>query len=722
MTLALCLAGAGPAVASGWAFQAVPAVPGPTGTSGQLSAVSCTSRTSCVAVGSYTNSGVALPLAERWNGARWSIQQTPIPAGANGASLLGVSCTSKNACIAVGSYTIRPGDVQATLAERWNGARWAIQRTPSPAALPELDGVSCTSRTACIAVGSYVNTAYTAAALVERWNGSRWSMQRVPNPAGAVSTALFGVSCTSRTACTAVGNLHTSLEPVLQLTLAERWNGTRWRVQRTPNPAGGPSPSLSGVSCISRTACTAVGNAALAERWNGSRWRIRRAARPAGATNISLTGVSCASSSDCIAVGSYTNRAGAQVALAESFNGARWKIQRTPTRPAGATSTALSGVSCTSRTACTTDGSFTSSTKVQLTLGQRWNGTRWVIQRTRNPVFRTGSSALNGVSCPSATTCTAVGSYTNSAGSQAALAERWDGTSWTFQTTPSPSGASSSALNGVSCASPTACIAVGSYTTSPGDVQALAEAWDGTSWTIQSTATPTGATGASLSGISCTSPSACFAVGNSEAPGNELMTLAEGWDGSSWTIQSTSNPTTYTQLNSVSCTSAVACTAVGSYSTTTSRLVAAEIWDGSSWTIQDTPNLAPQDRGTWLDAVSCSSGTACTAVGGWSAYHVSGFVADFWDGTTWTIQSTPSSTFPGGELNGVSCTSATACTAVGELSSAVGLPAPVADTWDGTSWTLQNTPTPGYTHFNAVSCTSATVCTAVGSYFIERES
>ena len=110
------------------------------------------------------------------------------------------------------------------------------------------------------------------------------------------------------------------------------------------------------------------------------------------------------------------------------------------------------------------------------------------------------------------------------------------------------------------------------------------------------------------------------------------------------------------------------------------------------------------------------------AEGGWRAYHVSGFVADFWDGTAWTIQSTPSSTSPGGQLNGVSCTSATACTAVGELSSAEGLPAPVADTWDGTSWTLQNTPTPGYTGFNAVSCTSATVCTAVGSYFIERES
>ena len=89
-------------------------------------------------------------------------------------------------------------------------------------------------------------------------------------------------------------------------------------------------------------------------------------------------------------------------------------------------------------------------------------------------------------------------------------------------------------------------------------------------------------------------------------------------------------------------------------------------------------------------------------------------------------------------MNGVSCTSATACTAVGILIGYVGpILAPVAEAWNGTSWTIQNTPTPsgaGYpSQFNAVSCTSATACRAVGSYpnksdvtqstqLIERES
>lgn len=58
--------------------------------------------------------------------------------------------------------------------------------------------------------------------------------------------------------------------------LAERWDGTRWRIEPTPHPAGSPTNFLNGVTCSSRRACTAVGSAVagkirvpLVERWNG---------------------------------------------------------------------------------------------------------------------------------------------------------------------------------------------------------------------------------------------------------------------------------------------------------------------------------------------------------------------------------------------------------------------------------------------------------------------
>jgi hypothetical protein len=57
--------------------------------------------------------------------------------------------------------------------------------------------------------------------------------------------------------------------------LAERWNGTRWALQTTPNPAGG-SVSLNAVACLSATDCEAVGDnqtssgvtVTMAERWS----------------------------------------------------------------------------------------------------------------------------------------------------------------------------------------------------------------------------------------------------------------------------------------------------------------------------------------------------------------------------------------------------------------------------------------------------------------------
>lgn len=61
----------------------------------------------------------------------------------------------------------------------------------------------------------------------------------------------------------------------------------------------------------------------------------------------------------------------------------------------------------------------------------------------------------------------------------------------------------------------------------------LAEMWDGHSWTIQNPPTPTGAISAWLSSVSCSSPTACTAVGESryDYPSGSVTMLAERWDG-----------------------------------------------------------------------------------------------------------------------------------------------------------------------------------------------
>jgi hypothetical protein len=110
------------------------------------------------------------------------------------------------------------------------------------------------------------------------------------------------------------------------------------------------------------------------------------------------------------------------------------------------------------------------------------------VQATPDP---NAISNLEAVSCSSPAACTAVGYASDSDGlSRLLVAARWDGTTWTTQVMPVPKHEVDSVIvRGVSCSSATSCMAVGEYTSpdssTPGDTElTLAEQWDGTSWTI----------------------------------------------------------------------------------------------------------------------------------------------------------------------------------------------------------------------------------------------
>src|SRR5690348_67038 len=115
--------------------------PVPTIPNGRLVAVSCPSAHNCIAVGSYNTGrleqpgaeplGSTRPLAERWDGRRWALQNVPNPPRSaftlDQSYLNAVDCTSTSSCVAVGA-----GGRFAPLAERWDGHRWSIQPTPEP--------------------------------------------------------------------------------------------------------------------------------------------------------------------------------------------------------------------------------------------------------------------------------------------------------------------------------------------------------------------------------------------------------------------------------------------------------------------------------------------------------------------------------------------------------------------------------------------------------------
>jgi hypothetical protein len=366
---------------------------------GTFNAVSCTSSTSCVAVGSSGNSGTTFSLAEAWNGTAWTVQPTPTPSGGSNSAFLGVSCVSTGSCLAVGAYF--DGVANGVLAESWNGTTWTIETVPLPtgALAGYLSGVSCSSASACIAVGTYADSSNTNQPLAEAWDGTSFAPQTVPLPALATTSTFDAVSCSPSPSvdCEAVGWNFLSGEGEIAMTLAEGWNGRKWSIQNTPIPndaSGGSYPT--GVSCTKPRACTAVGQAdngsgvptqGWAQVWNGTTWTNHTTKSPTGATFSTLSAVSCsaASSTTCTAVGYYSN--GSEfLGFAESLKGANTAtLQHTP-EPAGSTSGGLNGVWCSSPAAtCTSVGAITNSSFVSVTLAEGWNGLKWSIQKTPKP-------------------------------------------------------------------------------------------------------------------------------------------------------------------------------------------------------------------------------------------------------------------------------------------------------------------------------------------------
>ena len=67
--------------------------------------VSSPSTAYCIAVGAYNANDVVTVLTELWNGSAWSVIPSPNPPTATSSVLNAVSCTSPSYCLAVGSST-----------------------------------------------------------------------------------------------------------------------------------------------------------------------------------------------------------------------------------------------------------------------------------------------------------------------------------------------------------------------------------------------------------------------------------------------------------------------------------------------------------------------------------------------------------------------------------------------------------------------------------------
>lgn len=270
--LLACVGTAQAAPATGCGAWSIIPNPNP-GVEYDFSGVSAISAKDVWAVGTYYNTGGrrALGLTEHWNGKAWVVKKSPEPSY-HFNNLNAVTAIASNDVWAVGDYKSTNTRAQI-LAEHWNGAAWSLVNTPNPGtAINDFHSIAADASNDVWAVGFYNNTKSTEQTLVEHWDGSSWSVVPSLN-VGSGDNLLYSVAAISPTDVWVVGN--GSGQPQI-----EQWDGSSWTI--VPSAAPGTSNySFDAIAAVSANDIWVAGSytkgihsKTLIEHWNSKKWSI----------------------------------------------------------------------------------------------------------------------------------------------------------------------------------------------------------------------------------------------------------------------------------------------------------------------------------------------------------------------------------------------------------------------------------------------------------------
>jgi photosystem II stability/assembly factor-like uncharacterized protein len=235
---------------------------------------------------------------------QWKSQQSNVLPNIAGQHLSATSCPAVGTCFAVGTdgFIIATSD---------GGATWKPQysRGNTP-----LNGISCASVSACVAVGGGVGDAIIVATTD---GGKSWIPQTPPTEIFDLS----GVSCPSTTTCYAIGGSQVQMTAAI---IGTANGGATWSTLVDQ----GTTVALNGITCTTTTACIAVGTAGVVLNTTDG-WRSPLNPQQVGSNPDPLESVACSSVSNCLAVGQFTvaasadggNTWSAQPSLADTLQG-----------------------------------------------------------------------------------------------------------------------------------------------------------------------------------------------------------------------------------------------------------------------------------------------------------------------------------------------------------------------------------------------------------------
>jgi hypothetical protein len=287
----------------------------------------------------------------------------------------------------------------------------------------------------------------------------------------------------------------------------------------------------------------------------------------------------------------------------------------------------------------------------------------------------------------------------------------------TWNVVSSPNGSNGSGLGGVATISAKDVWAVGGSGSQTSGGQTLIEHWNGTSWSVVTSSNP-GSMYDILNGVTAVSATNVWAVGYYVNTTGVTQTLIEHWNGTSWSVVTSPSPApSNNELFSIAAVSAKDIWTVGFTSTNTADHTLIEHWNGTSWSVVTSPN--PGSSSDHLAGVAAVSSKDVWAVGDSNTFGKT--LVEHWNGVSWSVVTSPNPG-SGGVFTSVAAVSASNVWAAGYHTSTSGTILTLVEHWNGTSWQVVKSPNFGkHPSFWAITAVSATDVWAVGSYGTSTE-
>src|ERR1700746_3861382 len=276
------------------------------------------------------------------------------------------------------------------------------------------------------------------------FDGTMWTAFPAPMIKGDNNSFLQGVVAISPTLAWAAGNVTNGAHPG---QVIEQWNGTRWSLFPGPKFGKRDRAEVFAMTSSSANDVWAIGNlvnlgtglvSPLFEHWNGKAWT----ATTLESNNQFLFGASADAPDDAWAVG--FNGSDSITTSAMHWDGTNWKRVVTPN--VGEGTNKLNAVLALSPNDVWAVGFSTlvapPKQTATRTLIEHFDGTSWAVVPSPNigPNSANQSNRLLGLTANSTNDIWAFGSYfaADGSGHQMTLLLHWDGISWTVESSPSP--------------------------------------------------------------------------------------------------------------------------------------------------------------------------------------------------------------------------------------------------------------------------------------------